>query len=149
MVGACTTATHGSGNANKNLAASAVAALEIVTATGDIVTLRRGDAGFDGAVVGLGALGVITKITLDIQPSFQVREDIYTDLPFETLLENFDAITGAAYSVSSFTHWKGDTVGFVWLKNLAGKTLRPTPMASSAPSLRDPPLGTFDRLDRS
>ena len=121
VVGAVTTATHGSGNTNKNLAA-AVAALEIVTATGEIVSLRRGDADFDGAVVGLGALGVVSKITLDIQPRFEVREDIYTDLPFATLVDNFDAITGAAYSVSSFTHWKGDTIGFVWLKNLAGNT---------------------------
>lgn len=119
VVGACATATHGSGNANKNLA-SAVVALEFVTATGDTVTLRRGDAGFAGAVVHLGALGVVSKVTLDIQPSFQVREDIYTDLPFQTLLDNFEAISGAAYSVSCFTHWKGDTIGFVWLKNLAG-----------------------------
>ena len=118
VVGACTTATHGSGNANKNLAA-AVASLEIVTASGEAVTYRRGQAGFDGAVVGLGALGVVSKVTLDIQPRFEVREDIYTDLPFRTLVDNFEAISGAAYSVSSFTHWRGDTVGFVWLKNLA------------------------------
>ena len=118
VVGAVSTATHGSGNANKNLA-SAVAALEIVTASGDLVSLRRGDPGFDGAVVALGALGVVSKITLDIQPRFDVRQDIYTDLPFAELLENFDAITGAAYSVSCFTAWQGDTIGFVWLKALA------------------------------
>ena len=120
VVGAVTTATHGSGNANKNLAA-AVRALEIVTASGEIVRYQRGEPGFDGAVVGLGALGVVSKITLDIQPRFEVREDIYTDLPFKTLVDNFEAISGAAYSVSSFTHWKGDTVGFVWLKNLADR----------------------------
>jgi xylitol oxidase len=121
VVGAVSTATHGSGNANKNLA-SAVAALELVTAGGDIVSLHRGDADFAGAIVGLGALGVVSTITLDIQPRFDVRQDIYTDLPFAALLENFDAITGAAYSVSCFTAWQGDTVGFVWLKNLADHT---------------------------
>ena len=121
VVGACTTATHGSGNTNKNLA-SAVVALEIITASGEIVTYGRGEPGFDGAVVGLGALGVVSKVTLDIQPRFEVREDIYTDLPFKTLVDNFEAISGAAYSVSSFTHWNGDTVGFVWLKNLADRT---------------------------
>src|SRR4051812_4148306 len=109
VVGAVTTATHGSGNNNKNLAA-AVAALDIVTASGEIVSYRRGEPGFDGAVVGLGALGVVSRVTLDIQPRFEVREDIYTDLPFRTLVDNFEAISGAAYSVSSFTHWKGDTV---------------------------------------
>lgn len=121
VVGAVTTATHGSGNTNKNLAA-AVAALDIVTATGEVVSYRRGEPGFDGAVVGLGALGVVSRITLDIQPRFEMREDVYTDLPFRTLVDNFEAISGAAYSVSSFTHWKGDTVGFVWLKNLADHT---------------------------
>jgi xylitol oxidase len=120
VVGAVSTATHGSGNANKNLAA-AVSGLEIVTASGDTVTLRRGDPDFDGAVVGLGALGIVSKVTLDIQPRFEVREDIYTDMPFKTLVDNFEAISGAAYSVSAFTHWTGDTIGFVWLKNLAGK----------------------------
>ena len=120
VVGACTTATHGSGNGNKNLA-SAVAALEFIMASGDTVTLRRGDAGFDGAVVGLGALGVVSKVTLDIQPRFEVRQDLYTDLPFTALVENFEAISGAAYSVSCFTPWRDDTIAFVWLKNLAGK----------------------------
>ena len=72
VVGACTTATHGSGNTNKNLA-SAVVALEIITASGEIVTYGRGEPGFDGAVVGLGALGVVSKVTLDIQPRFEVR----------------------------------------------------------------------------
>ncbi|MEO8757755.1 MAG: FAD-binding protein [Devosia sp.] len=120
VVGAVSTATHGSGDANKNLA-SAVAALEIITASGDLVSISRGDPDFDGAVVGLGALGVVSKITLDIQPSFDVRQDIYTDLPFTALLDNFDAVTSAAYSVSCFTAWRGDTIDFVWLKNLADK----------------------------
>lgn len=120
VVGAVTTATHGSGNTNKNLAA-AVAALEIVTANGNTVTLRRGEPGFDGAVVGLGALGIVSKVSLDIQPRFDVRQDLFTDLPFKALVENFAAISGAAYSVSCFTAWRGDTIGFVWLKNLAGK----------------------------
>ena len=118
VVGAVTTATHGSGNANGNLA-TAVAALEIVTASGDIVALKRGDAGFAGAVVGLGALGVVSSITLDIQPSFDVRQDVFVDLPFTSLVDNVEAITGAAYSVSGFTRWQGDTVDMVWLKSLA------------------------------
>ncbi len=121
VVGAVSTATHGSGNANRNLATQ-VAALEIVTGSGETVTLRRGDPDFDSAVVGLGALGIVSSITLDIQPRFDVRQDIYTDLPFQSLVDNFEAISGAAYSVSCFTQWRGDTVGFVWLKNLADRT---------------------------
>jgi alditol oxidase len=118
VVGAVTTATHGSGNANGNLATS-VSGLEIVTAGGDIVSLQRGDADFSGAVVGLGALGIVSAITLDVQPSFEVRQDVFLELPFVSLVENVDAITGAAYSVSCFTRWQGAHVDMVWLKSLA------------------------------
>ena len=117
VAGAATTATHGSGSKNKNLATS-VAALNLVTASGEIVSLKRGDPDFDGAVVGLGALGIVSELTLDIQPRFEVRQNLFTDLPFAALVENFEAIMGAAYSVSLFTAWHGDTLGHVWLKTL-------------------------------
>ena len=119
VVGACATATHGSGNRVGNLATS-VAGLEIVTASGELLTLQRGDADFPGAVVGLGALGIVTAVTLDLQPSFAVRQDLYLDLPFTTLLGNFEALTEGAYSVSFFTSWRGETVDQVWLKSKIG-----------------------------
>ena len=82
IAGASSTATHGSGEKNGNLA-TAVSALEIVTASGDLVKLSRKADGevFRGAVVGLGALGVITRITLDIQPTYLVRQYVYEDMP--------------------------------------------------------------------
>src|SRR5258705_1773303 len=78
VAGACSTATHGSGEKNGNLS-TAVSALEIVTAAGDVVKLSRKSDGeiFRGAVVGLGALGVITRITLDIQPTYTMRQYVY------------------------------------------------------------------------
>ena len=118
VVGAAATATHGSGKSVGNLATS-VCGLEIVTADGDLRTLRRGDADFDGAVVALGALGIVTSVTLDLLPTFEVRQDLYLDLPFKTLTENFEALSGAAYSVSFFTGWRGDHVDQVWLKSRA------------------------------
>ena len=116
VAGAIATGTHGSGDRNGTLS-SAVAALELVTHAGELVTLRRGDADFDGAVVSLGALGVVTAVTLDIQPTFDVRQDMYDDLPWDALLTDLDAVTGAAYSVSLFTTWVGDTIPTVWLKS--------------------------------
>ena len=115
IAGATATATHGSGNINRNLAAS-IAALEIVTASGDLVHLKRGDADFNGAVANVGALGVITALTLDLVPRFDIRQYVYRGLPFGHAVDNFDALMGSAYSVSLFTHWNGDLIDQAWLK---------------------------------
>jgi xylitol oxidase len=119
VAGACATATHGSGNANRNLA-GAVSALEIVTAEGEMLRLRRGDPGFEGAVVHLGGLGIVTAVTLDIVPRFEVRQDVFIEMPFRALVDNFEAVSAAAYSVSAFTRWRGDSIAQVWLKSRTG-----------------------------
>jgi len=116
IAGAISTGTHGSGDRNGTLA-TAVAGLTLVTAAGEIVDLRRGDPDFDGAVVSLGALGVVTRVGLDIQPTFDVRQDLYDDLAWDALLGHFDGVTSSAYSVSVFTDWLGDSIGTTWLKS--------------------------------
>jgi xylitol oxidase len=117
VAGACSTATHGSGEKNGNLA-TAVAALEFVTAGGEVIKLSRQNDGemFHGVVVGLGALGVITKITLDVQPTFVMRQYVYENLPLKQMSDHFDAIEASAYSVSLFTDWQKQRVNEVWLK---------------------------------
>ena len=118
VAGACSTATHGSGEKNGNLA-TAVSALEIVTAAGDLVKLshQQGGEEFRGTVVGLGALGAITKVTLDIQPTYMMRQYVYEDLPLSALKDHFDAIESSAYSVSLFTDWQNQRVNEVWIKS--------------------------------
>jgi xylitol oxidase len=113
--GAIATGTHGSGDGLGTLSA-AVAGLELVTATGDLLTIRRGDARFDGMVVSLGALGVVTRVTLDIQPGFDMRQDAFEGLPWDTVLTDLDAVMSAGYSVSLMTKWSGATVGRLWVK---------------------------------
>ncbi len=117
VAGAIATATHGSGDGNGNLA-TAVAALEIVKANGDVVVLSResNEEQFLGAVVGLGGLGVVTKVTLNIQPAFAMQQEVYEYLPVAQLEAHFDEIASSAYSVSLFTDWQTDTVNEVWLK---------------------------------
>ena len=125
VAGACSTATHGSGERNGNLA-TAVSALELVNASGDVVTLSREKSGetFLGSVVGLGALGAISKITFDVRPTFQMQQYVYENLPLSEMKNHFDAIQSAAYSVSLFTDWQNERINEVWLKKVvqAGRT---------------------------
>ena len=115
VAGAVATATHGSGDANGNLA-TAVAGLELVTASGETVTASRGDPDFDGLVVGLGALGAVTRLTLDVEPAYRVRQRTFEGLAWASLYEHLDAVTSAGYSVSLFTRW-GEQVEQVWVKS--------------------------------
>src|SRR5437868_12582500 len=115
VAGAVATATHGSGDASGNLA-TAVAGLEIVTSGGEMVSASRGDADFDGLVVGLGALGAVTRLTLDVEPAYEVRTRVFEGLSWKALFEHFDEISACGYSVSVFTGW-GDKVDQVWVKS--------------------------------
>ncbi len=122
IAGACAAGTHGSGDRNGNLA-TAVSALEMVTAGGDIVTLRRdsGDPAFAGAVIGLGALGIVTRLTLDLVPAFTIRQYVYEALPRGQLDEQLAGIFASGYSVSVFTDWQGRQIRQVWRKCLAAQ----------------------------
>jgi xylitol oxidase len=113
--GTIATGTHGSGVGNKVLSA-AVAGLEYVGADGELHHARRGDPGFEGMPVGLGAFGIVTRVTLDIEPSYQVRQDVYTGLTWDRALASLPEIMAAGYSVSLFTHWLGDTIQLAWVK---------------------------------
>ncbi|QIQ06473.1 FAD-binding protein [Streptomyces liangshanensis] len=121
VAGACATGTHGSGTGNGSLA-TAVRALDLVTADGGLRHLRRGDEDFEGAVVALGSTGVVTRMTLDLVPAYDVRQWVYDGLPYDRLRERFDDVLSAAYSVSVFTRWQADERAQVWLKQRAGDT---------------------------
>jgi alditol oxidase len=115
VAGAVATATHGSGETNGNLA-TAVVGLELVTSGGEIMEISRGEHYFDGLVVGLGALGAVTRITLDVEPAYEVRQRVFEGLSWEALFEHFDEIISCGYSVSIFTRWD-ETIDQVWVKS--------------------------------
>jgi alditol oxidase len=116
VAGSVATATHGSGNTNPSLA-SAVTAMSIVTGTADLLQIDHTSSEFPGAVVHLGALGVVTEITLAIEPTFEVRQDVYEHLPWEQLISSFEEVMSAGYSVSAITDFAGDDVDMLWIKS--------------------------------
>lgn len=136
VAGSCATGTHGSGDANGGLATS-VRAIEMVTAEGELVTLSRDADGdrFAGAVVALGALGVVVAMTLDVVPSFDVRQRVFEGLPAEVLDDRFDAVMSAAYSVSLFTDWRTSRINQAWVKERVG--------ADAAEGFHEPGGGFF------
>ncbi|MBB6171888.1 xylitol oxidase [Nocardiopsis mwathae] len=133
VVGSCATATHGSGDGCGGLA-TAVREIEMVTADGDLAVLRRGASGaspgadaFSGAVVSLGALGVVVRATLDTVPAFDMRQYVYEGLPADALDDHFTEITSSGYSVSLFTTWRGPVIDRVWVKRRVDGGGRPAP----------------------
>lgn len=131
IAGATATGTHGSGARNGNLA-TAVRALEVVTATGDVVTIEKGDDDFDGSVIALGMLGIVTAVTLAIEPTFAVAQYVYDDLSLAQFTQNLDTTMQAAYSVSVFTDWRAPMMNQVWVKH----RLDPSTPWESPPSTR-------------
>ena len=118
VAGSVATGTHGSGDANGNLS-TAVSGVEMVTADGELVRLTRKDEHFDGAVVALGALGVVTTLTLDVLPTFDVRQYVYFALPFEAIDQHFDDLFSAAYSVNVLTRWRDPVFDLLLIKRHA------------------------------
>jgi len=128
VAGAVATGTHGSGRRNGSLATS-VRALELVDGRGERVRLTGSD--LDGAVVGLGLLGVVTALELAVEPAFEISQVVHEGLRWDTFLGAVDEVLGAAYSVSVFTHWTGEEVGQVWVKS---RDAAPVEIAGARPA---------------
>ncbi|MGW1358011.1 D-arabinono-1,4-lactone oxidase [Streptomyces chartreusis] len=132
VAGSVATGTHGSGIGNGSLATS-VREVELVTADGSVVTVDREDPRFGGAVTSLGALGVVTALTLDLEPSFDVEQHLFTELPLDGLdMAAFETVMSSAYSVSMFTDWGAPGFRQVWLKRRTDRPLPDFPWAAPA-----------------
>ncbi|MET9730756.1 FAD-binding protein [Streptomyces sp. NPDC006458] len=138
VAGSVATGTHGSGVRNGSLAA-AVREVELLTGDGSAVVIGRDDERFGGAVTALGALGVVTALTLDLEPAFEVEQHVFTELPLEGL--DFEKVAGAAYSVSLFTDWRAPGFRQVWLKRRTDQPLPEFPWAAPAREPRHPVPG--------
>lgn len=121
VAGAIATGTHGSGDAIPSLAAAA-RSVTFLTAAGDEVTLSRGDADFGGAAVHLGALGVVTEVELDTEPTYEVEQHVFDAPRWDAILADYDAVTSLGDSVSLFTTWRSaETADQLWVKRRASR----------------------------
>jgi alditol oxidase len=119
VAGSVSTGTHGSGDANGCLA-TAVVGLELVTSDGSLRVVRRGEPDFEGSVVALGSVGIVTHMTLACVPAYDVAQTVWDELPWAAALDAFDAVMGSAQSVSLFTTWRGDGFEQAWVKQRVG-----------------------------
>jgi xylitol oxidase len=116
VAGAVATGTHGSGDGIGSLA-SAVRAISFLTPDGDLRSLQRGDADFDGAVVHLGALGVVLALELDVEPTYDVAQTVYEAPRWDAILADLHATTSLGTSVSIFTRWSDtEYADQLWVK---------------------------------
>ena len=120
VIGACSTGTHGSGNSNGCLA-TAVVAVDIVTAGGDLVHVdaRAAPELFAGAVVALGTLGAVVTVTLRIEPTYDMAQRVFVNVPWDDVMQHLDDVFAAGYSVSLFTTWRSRAIDQVWIKRRA------------------------------
>ncbi|WP_017199793.1 D-arabinono-1,4-lactone oxidase [Arthrobacter sp. M2012083] len=139
VAGAIQTGTHGSGVNNPSLAA-AVVSVDLVRASGELVTLTADDDEFLASVVGMGALGIVTGLELAVRPSYEVRQRVLTKMSWDRALANFQDIASSAYSVSFFTDYTGDTIPQVWLKALDTEAPLPDLFGATAATAAMHPL---------
>jgi xylitol oxidase len=141
VAGSVATGTHGSGVLNGPLSVS-VREVELVTADGSVLTMGRGEERFGGAVTSLGALGVVTALTLDLEPAYEVEQHVFTELPLEGLDSGaFETVMATGYSVSLFTDWREPGFRQVWLKRRTDQPLPAFPWAAPATEKMHPVPG--------
>ncbi|MFJ1706202.1 D-arabinono-1,4-lactone oxidase [Kitasatospora sp. NPDC088346] len=93
VAGATSTGTHGTGRDSGSLAAQ-IRAVEIVLADGSVQQCSPTENAelFQGARLGLGALGVISAVTLGVEPAFLLTAH-EQPMAFDEVLERFDDLT--------------------------------------------------------
>lgn len=116
VAGATATGTHGSGVRNGNLS-SAVRAVEIMDAAGDTHRVDQAHEWFPAAALSLGALGVVTAIELQTEPTYEVTQQAYTGVAWDDIAGDPERVFGGSRSVSVFTTWGDPSHDLVWAKS--------------------------------
>lgn len=148
LAGASATGTHGSGDGNQILSASLIS-FSFLNHKGELITLRRGDDLFEPCRLGLGAHGLWVEAELSVVESYQMRQDIYRDIPWAYFLEDPARLSAAGYSVSLFGKWGSDTIDQAWVKSRVSDGTPPAEIAgirAATESLKELAPGVGDNL---
>lgn len=145
--GAVATCTHGSGDDIGTLS-SAVQRLEVILPDGDVRTIARDhDADFAGWVVAVGQLGISVRVTLAVEPTYDITQSVLVGLDLDVVEEKFDEVFSAATSVSVFTRWRPEPDGQLWLKRRIDRAWAESPDFAASPSpVKMHPLETLDPI---
>jgi xylitol oxidase len=143
IAGSISTGTHGSGIKNQNLA-NQVLSLDLVTAEGELRHIDRANPAFSALVIGLGLGGVVYQYELKTEPTFEISQVIYPEIPLDVLQRNFDQIMGTAYSVSYFTDWSSAQVGNLWCKFRDGEVIPESVGGSTKADKKYHPIASVD-----
>ena len=117
VVGSVMTGTHGGGIGTQAVAAWVVG-MRLVDPNGDIQVLTREDTeDFEHYLHSFGALGIITEMTMTVEPDYAVAKCIYEGLSWEFLRDQatYNEIVKSHDFVSFFTDWKAPRMTSVWL----------------------------------
>lgn len=118
VAGAIATATHGSGVHHQNLAAD-VAMIEFVKSDGSLVRYDRLATPelLEGARIHLGCLGVVSRLTLDVVPFFEVLSQRYDNVPLRATIELLPELWTLCDSLSVWTagFGHGPGAGLCWM----------------------------------
>lgn len=128
LAGATSTGTHGTGGVAASLSAQ-VCGLELVTGTGDVVAATETENAelLEVARVGLGALGVLTKLTFRVEPLFALEAN-ETPMSWDEALGGFDERVAAHHHVD--TYWFPHTDRMLTKTNDRLATLETAPLSA-------------------
>lgn len=148
VAGAAATGTHGSGDKNQILSSS-LTSFSYLNHEGELIKVEKQDPLFEAFRLGLGAYGIWVEAELSIVPSFQIRQDIFLEIPWSYFLEDPSRLTSAGYSVSLFGKWGTSTISQTWVKSEVEDPRAGVPIAAIAPeqnSKRELADGVGDNL---
>lgn len=122
VAGALATSTHGSGlqpGAEGGLP-STCRAIEFVKADGSLVEYERGrDVEFEASVVHLGALGVVSRVSLEVVPAFEVEQRVYDGVDLDQVILRFEELARSVDSLTvgiNFGVGGGQGAGMLWMR---------------------------------